>query len=172
MKSKFLLLALTSVIFTGCSTMDNNNNQQNVRYDSSLQVSTSEEDIVSGEILKTIFDNNASAFQKNVSAFCINVGTEDSVKDPSIGLLSIFSTHKPRVLPASECNSKTGEVFDKSGKRAIIFHISNLNKNADGSYEAEAGYYEGNLSSQTNRYSAKKVSGKWVVNLVEMGPVS
>ncbi|MBU3121761.1 hypothetical protein KPE71_16145 [Acinetobacter soli] len=169
MNNKFLFCILVSALFTGCS---NFSSQENVRYDRASHISASETDIVSSEIFKEIFDKNASAFQKNVSSFCLSTSTNGSNTDPSNAVISLFAGHSPQILPASECINKAGGVVDKFGKRAILFHVSDLKKNANGSYEAQAGYYEGNLSSQTNTYNAKKVNGKWKVNLVEMGPVS
>lgn len=169
MNSKFIFCVLVSALFSGCSSFGS---QEHVRYDSPQPINASEADIVSSEIFKEVFNNNASAFQKNVSSFCLSTGTSTSLQDPSTALILLFAGHTPKITPASECSYKSGGVVDKSGKRAISFKVSDLKKNTDGSYNAQAGYYEGNLSSQTNTYNAKKVDGKWVVNLVEMGPVS
>lgn len=172
MQNKFLILIFASAFITGCSTLNQQHKKSAICGGSKMAVNISEEDRVSAEILKEVFNNNASAFQKNVSAFCVGILDDRSLKDPSTGILSIFSDHKPKVLPTSVCTSKDGGIFTKTGDRAINFHISNLKKKPDGSYEAQAGYYEGNLSSQTNTYNATKTSGKWVVRLISMGPVS
>ncbi|MEQ4869413.1 hypothetical protein ABN137_26320, partial [Escherichia coli] len=59
-----------------------------------------------------------------------------------------------------------------SGQRAIAFTITEVSRISDSEYLVRAGYYEGNLSSQTNQYVAKKNGKDWTVTLKEMGPIS
>lgn len=173
MNNRLFFYILIVIIFTGCSNVNNQETQQQIKHNDSQRITNvSEEDIVSAAIFKELFNNNASAFQKNVSVFCISKTINHASKDPSKALISLLSSNIPKVLPASKCKNKSGEVVDQFDQRAIAFQISNLKKNTKESYEAQAGYYEGNLSSQTNTYTARKINDKWIVNLTEVGPVS
>ncbi|EMO1027376.1 hypothetical protein [Enterobacter hormaechei] len=140
-------------------------------FSSSASVTSEQQAKVS--VLNYVFNNNASAFQKNVSAFCVrdsSISGNDA--DTSKGLATLMKQTNPKVQSYTACQSNKDSSISFSGQRAIAFTITEVSRISDSEYLVRAGYYEGNLSSQTNQYVAKKNGKDWTVTLKEMGPIS
>lgn len=164
---------LSTFFLAGCHMEGKNNQSQSCGGGMATPISMSNEQQVKESVLNYVFYNNASAFQKNVSTFCVS---DDSISgheaDASNALARLMKQTNYKVESYTACQVKKDSGVSFSGHRAIGFTITEVSKVSDDEYLVRAGYYEGNLSSQTNQYLAKKSGNTWVVSLKEMGPIS
>lgn len=174
MKKRALgVIFLSTAFLAGCHMEDKNTQAQSCGGGIASPVSMSDEQQAKVSVLNYVFDNNASAFQKNVSAFCVrDSSVTSSVADNSNELARLMKQTNPKVQSYTACQSNKDSSISFSGQRAIAFTIDQVSRVSDSEYLVRAGYYEGNLSSQTNQYVAKKNGKDWTVTLKEMGPVS
>lgn len=164
---------LSTAFLAGCHMEDKNTQAQSCGGGIASPASMSDEQQAKVSVLNYVFDNNASAFQKNVSAFCVRDSSAASNDaDTSNALARLMKQTNPKVQPYTACQSNKDSSISFSGQRAIEFVVTEASKVSDNEYLVRAGYYEGNLSSQTNQYLAKKNGKDWTVTLKEMGPVS
>jgi len=139
----------------------------------SSSVMSSNEHQAKVSVMSFLFDNNASAFQKDVSAFCVkDMSVRDHEADNSSRLALLMKKANPKVVSYMLCQINKDSSVSFSGRRAIEFVITEVSKISDEEYLVDAGYYEGNLSSQTNQYRARKNGNSWAVTLEGMGAVS
>lgn len=164
---------LSTAFLAGCHMENKNNQAQSSGGGVTSPVSISDEQQAKVSVLNYVFNNNASAFQKNVSAFCVMDGTvADNQADNSNALARLMKQTDPKVQPYTVCQSNKDSSISFAGQRAIEFVVTEAIKTSDNEYLVRAGYYEGNLSSQTNQYIAKKNGKDWTVTLKEMGAAS
>jgi hypothetical protein len=120
------------------------------------------------------FDHNASGQKSAAGLYCLSLslaGEKD--KDPSPTLLRAFKDHTPPVKPVSQCEHSMGGVYDReTGKRGLIFYVTDVQIISDTEATASGGYYEGGLSSSGNSYHLTKVRGAWKVTADQMGWIS
>jgi hypothetical protein len=134
---------------------------------------TSQEDDIRETVFRHQFDHNASGQQKSAHAYClaILVGSKDS--DPSDQFVKRFAHHKPPVRKASACRwDSTKVVENRTGRPALIFHVSRITWISDTEVTVDGGYEEGNVSSSGNTYTVTKRNGKWEVTHDQMNVIS
>lgn len=114
-----------------------------------------------------LFDHNSSAFKRKVNAFCVG---NDNNAEPR--LLAALSDVEPNVLPVTSCERGNWTVVKNTGQKALIFKVDNIICESVDSCSFRGGYYEGNLSSSSNRYIAKRIEGRWKISLDSSAPQS
>lgn len=125
-------------------------------------------------VLNEVFRSNASPLKDNAGTYCISTGPDIESGDADVEVLAGLRQN-PKVKPRSACEIAPGGngVFDRQTRKpSLIFSVATAACSSSTNCLIFGGYYEGNLSSQTNRYLARLVDGAWRVSLDEMGPVS
>jgi len=123
-------------------------------------------------VLETVFGSNASALQTNSPIYCIQAEGGDGRPDMTPQVLAALNGN-PKVRPASACEIAGGGVVDRQTRqRALTFNVATQSCSSATECLIRGGYYEGNVSSQTNIYRARLVNGRWIVVLEEMGAIS
>lgn len=121
-----------------------------------------------------IFRSNVSALKNDAGSFCISTGPDQESKATDPAVLAAFRDN-PKVKPATACEVNAGGngVVDRQTRQpSLLFNVRTASCVSDSDCLLFGGYYEGNLSAQTNRYRARLVDGAWTVTMDEMGPVS
>ncbi|WP_337014067.1 hypothetical protein [Pantoea sp. AS142] len=164
---------LSTAFLAGCHLEDKNTQAQSCGGGIVTPVSMGNEQQAKASVLNYVFDKNASAFQKNESAFCVRDSSVSGHEaDASNTLSRLMKKTNSRVESYTACQRNKDSSISFSDQRAIEFTITEVSKISDDEYLVRAAYYEGNLSSQTNQYIAKKNGKGWTVTLKDMGPVS
>ena len=172
-KETLSIIFLSAIFLAGCHKVDNTSQAQSCGGGRVSQILSSSEQQAKASVLHYVLDNNASAFQKNVSAFCVRDSSVQGHEAEASGTLArLMKQTNSKVEPYTACQSNRDSSISFSDERAIEFTIAEVSKISDNEYLVRAGYYEGNLSSQTNQYIAKKNGKTWTVTLKEVGPVS
>lgn len=125
-------------------------------------------------VFKTLFADNASAQRGNAAAFCVGTGSGAELADPSPALLAALRD-VAKVRPASDCIvQEVGSrvVLKESGRDALLFGVTSNGCSSATECSFSGSYFEGNLSSQTNQYTARNVNGAWRIELATLGPVA
>ncbi len=125
-------------------------------------------------VLETLFARNASGSGSSAPTYCVRAGGVEGRTDVTRNVVAVLRDN-PKVKPASACEIAAGGngVFDRQTRqRALTFSVVSQSCSSSAECLIRGGYYEGNLSAQTNLYRARRVDGGWVVMLEEMGPVS
>jgi hypothetical protein len=134
---------------------------------------TSQEDDVRETVFRHQFDHNASGQQKRAHAYCLAVLVGNKDSDPSDQFIRRFAHHKPPVRKASACHWDSIEVVEnRTGRLALIFHVSRITWISDTEVAVDGGYEEGNVSSSRNTYTVTKRNGKWEVTHDQMNVTS
>jgi hypothetical protein len=123
----------------------------------------SQEDDIREAVFRYQFDHNASGQQRNAQVYCLAVG--DKQGDPSEQLIKRFGDHTPPVRKMSECSTSPvkGVVEKRTGKRGLVFRVTNIRWISELEVEVAGGYYEAGLSSSGNTYTVTKPHGRWEV---------
>lgn len=115
------------------------------------------------------FDHNASGQRSAAGVYCLSF----SLAVDSATLLRAFKDHTPPVKLASQCERSMAGVYDReTGKRSLIFYITDVKIISDTEATASGGYYEGGLSSSGNSYHLTKQGGAWRVTADQMHWIS
>ncbi|MEH3099410.1 hypothetical protein [Sphingomonas adhaesiva] len=125
-------------------------------------------------VLNALFASNASGLQDGSPTYCVRAGGEEAGGEMTRAVVAALRDN-PKVKPASACEIADGGdgVFDRQTRqRAVMFTVETSNCPSATECLIRGGYYEGNLSAQTNVYRARLVEGRWNVSLAETGPVS
>jgi hypothetical protein len=134
-----------------------------------------EESNIAEAVFRYEFDHNASAVQKDASAYFLAFGAANAPKDPGADFLKRFADVKPTVKPAS-ASLKSGEtrsVIDKSTtKPGVIFYVERLKWTKKDEADVQGGYYESSKSSSSEVYSVVQKGGKWTVTTSKKGEIS
>lgn len=109
-----------------------------------------------------IFANNGSGLQDSAATYCVGVGRQPDLADPSPALRAALSDIKPHVQAASSCRID-GRVLDAAGRPALLFMLAPVNCDSPNNCLFEGGYHEANISASRSRYRARKVDGQWRV---------
>lgn len=143
---------------SGCSTI-----VSQASIDEQVQIATFNE----------VIKNNLTASPKNISTYCLGIKTPEGIKDPNQQLLrGIVHPTAISIQPNSVCHIEQSSLVKSNGKKAIAFFVDNPQCHTSQNCTIRGGYYEGNLSAQTNMYKAELVNKKWIVTLISEGPVS
>lgn len=118
-----------------------------------------------------IFANNSSGLQGQASNYCIGIGQGTDLRDPSPAVIQSLADVR-KVVPASACEVSTG-VTNRAGQPSLVFSVEAVDC-IDSVCVVRAGYYEGNVSSQTSQYTLRQANGRWMVDpsATVQGPVS
>lgn len=125
-------------------------------------------------VFNELFKSNASGQQDKAGSYCVSTGPDIDGKVINPDVLAALRGN-PKVKSIASCEIAEGGngVFDRETRKpALLFNVHTASCVSNSECLLFGGYYEGNLSSQTNRYRARLVSGVWTVTLDEMGPVS
>ncbi len=125
-------------------------------------------------VLETVFARNASGLGSSSPTYCVRAGRVEGRADVTRNVVAVLRDN-PKVKPASACEVAKGGngVFDRQTRqRALTFSVVSQSCASSTECLIRGGYYEGNLSAQTNLYRARLIDGRWVVTLEQMGPVS
>lgn len=125
-------------------------------------------------VYSMLFIDNASALGPKAAAYCIGDGQGWALADPHAAVLREFAG-QPLVKPASACDTgQRGErVLDRaSGQPALLFGVAFVHCPSKTECILRGSYYEGNLSAQSNLYSARLQGGVWRATIALRGPAS
>lgn len=125
-------------------------------------------------VLENVFGANVSGLKDQSPTYCVKAGGEDGRPDQTQAVVAELRNN-PKVKPASACEvaGNGGGVFDRQlRQRALMFTVTTDRCLSATECLIRGGYYEGNMSAQTNVYRARLVDGRWNVTLEEMGPVA
>lgn len=120
-----------------------------------------------------IIKNNHSSNSIKASTYCLGIKTVNGIEDPNQRLLqNIEHSTAIEIRPYSACYLKQSTSVDFQRKKTISFYVEKPNCYTSKSCIISGGYYEGNLSSQTNMYKASLIGKRWIVKLISEGPIS
>jgi hypothetical protein len=120
-----------------------------------------------------VIKNNLATGSTDISTYCLGIKTPEGIKDPNQPLLrGIVHPTAISIQPYSVCHIEQSSLVKSNGKKAIAFFVDKPQCQASQNCTIRGGYYEGNLSAQTNMYKAELVDKKWIVALISEGPVS
>ncbi len=125
-------------------------------------------------VFDELFRSNASAIKDGAASYCISTGAEGSTTTVDLAVLAALRDNA-KVRPASACTiaaNGSGVVDRATGKPSLMFSVDTVSCSSADDCLIRGGYYEANLSAQTNRYRVQRVEGNWRVSIDEMGPVS
>lgn len=123
-------------------------------------------------VLREIFRSNASALKDSAQSYCVSTGPDRESNNADPAVLAELRDN-PKVKPASACEIAGSGVVDRETRRpSLSFNVNTAACSSDTDCLIAGGYYEGNMSSQTNRYRARLMNGVWNVTMDELGPVS
>lgn len=171
MKKPFYMIAVPGMMFavSACSTTGMSTGRG-----ATAQGATEAPVGAQAAVFEEIFRSNASGLQANAASFCIATGADRESNATNPDVLAALRGN-PKVKPAAACEVNAGGngVVDRQSRQpSLMFHVRTESCVSATDCLISGGYYEGNLSSQTNRYRARLVNGTWTVSLDEMGPVS
>ncbi len=121
-------------------------------------------------VFNRLFADNASSLKQDASTYCVDAGSQESTRQVAAALRD-----NAKVKPASACDIAAGGngVFDRQTRqRALMFRTTPASCSSASECLIRGGYYEGNVSAQTNLYRVSLVGGHWSVTMEEMGPIS
>lgn len=124
-------------------------------------------------VLQSLFGANAASLQAASQTYCVRSGGEGGSADMTQAVVAAL--RDPKAKPASACEIVEGDggIIDRQTRqRALMFTVATEHCPSATECLIRGGYYEGNLSAQTNLYRARLANGRWTVSLVEMGPMS
>ncbi|MEH3146625.1 MAG: hypothetical protein PGN34_15030 [Methylobacterium frigidaeris] len=122
-----------------------------------------------------MFANNASAAKDSAAAYCIGFGRAPRLRRPDAPTLAALRGLRPAVRPPSACATtrRGARVIETASRRpALLFGVERLGCTTPDDCTFRGSYYEGNVSSATNTYRARRSGGRWTVELVSLGPIS
>lgn len=125
-------------------------------------------------VLREVFRSNASALKSGAHSYCVSTGSDRESNNTDPAVLAELREN-PKVKPASGCEIGSGGngVIDRETRRpSLSFNVNTAACASGTDCLIYGGYYEGNMSSQTNRYRARLMNGIWNVTVDELGPVS
>jgi hypothetical protein len=107
------------------------------------------------------FNHNSSGQQQNAKVYFLSL---NQGRSPGNDLMIRFKGNKPPVRKVSEASvSARGVVDKKTGRRGLVFRITEIKWLGENDVEVEGGYFESGQSASTNVYKVKRESGRWVV---------
>jgi len=112
-----------------------------------------------------LFTHNASALQQAAPVFCVGLGAGSHLANPPPVVITALQDVEPDVRPASDCGHSDIAYEISSGKRAVIFHVSDIDCQRGDRCSFMGGYYEANLSASRSGYLAVRQGGEWAVSL-------
>ena len=119
------------------------------------------EDDIREAVFRYQFSHNASAQQQQAGVYFLSVGRDE---DPSGEFMDRFKGHRPPVERVSQASTQAGGVADKkTGRRGIIFRVTDIKWISENEAEVEGGYLEGSQSASSNVYRVRFERDGWVV---------
>jgi len=76
--------------------------------------------------LRYMFANNLSGLQRSAGTYCVGLGQQPGLRDPSPQLLAALNDVRPTVRPASACRIEGPRVVDAAGRASLIFNVEVL----------------------------------------------
>lgn len=119
--------------------------------------------------LRYMFANNLSGLQRSAGTYCVGLGQQPGLRDPSPQLLAALNDVRPTVRPASACRIEGPRVVDAAGRASLIFNVDVLRCMGDACV-VRAGYYEANASAAAGEYTLYRSGGRWRVDPSRTAP--
>jgi len=130
-----------------------------------------QEDSIREVVFRYQFDHNASGLKKDAAAYCLSLS--DGRTDPSDQFITRFKGNQPPVRKISECGLVNHVVTDvTTGKRGLIFRVTQMRWISGKEVEVVGGYYEGGLSASGDTYRVVRQHGNWYVSEDRMNWIS
>ncbi len=134
---------------------------------------TGQEDDIRETVFRYQFEHNASGQGKSAHAYCLAILVGEKDSDPSDQFMKRFAHHKPQVRKVSACHWDSIRVVEnRTGRPALIFHVSKITWVSDSEVTVDGGYEEANVSSSGNTYTVTKRNSKWEVTSDRMNVIS